>query len=198
MKINYTGQAAFTPAQQKKLDARYAKLAKLLDRGGERSARVILTAQRHLQRAEITVKYYDHDLVGLSSDSDTFQAVYTAIDKLEKQILKHRDKWRDTKRTGDAKAALLKEPASAKKAVPAKASGKAKTAAKAAAKPDGKGVDKRVYKVNNKNQRKPMTVEEAMLEFQGDSNYMVYRDADSDRMHVLVKRNDGHFDLIES
>jgi len=197
MKINYTGQAAFTPAQQKKLDARYAKLAKLLDRGGERSARVVLTAQRHLQRAEITVKYYDHDLVGLSSESDTFQAVYIAIDKLEKQILKHRDKWRDTKRTGDAKAALLKEPASAKKAAPAKSAGKAKAAK--AAKPVGKAAaDQRVYKVNSKNQRKPMTVEEAMLEFQGDSNYMVYRDADSDRMHVLVKRNDGHFDLIES
>lgn len=197
MKISYTGQAAFTPMQQKKLDARYAKLAKLLDRGGERSARVVLTSQRHLQRAEITVKYYDHDLVGLSSESDTFQAVYNAIDKLEKQILKHRDKWRDTKRTGDAKAALLKEPASAKKAAPAKAAAKAKAAK--AAKPDGKAAaDKRVYKVNSKNQRKPMTVEEAMLEFQGDSNYMVYRDADSDRMHVLVKRNDGHFDLIES
>ncbi|MBL8219071.1 MAG: HPF/RaiA family ribosome-associated protein [Bryobacterales bacterium] len=197
MKISYTGQAAFTPMQQKKLDARYAKLAKLLDRGGERSARVVLTSQRHLQRAEITVKYYDHDLVGLSSESDTFQAVYNAIDKLEKQILKHRDKWRDTKRTGDAKAALLKEPASAKKAAPAKAAAKAKAAK--AARPDGKAAaDKRVYKVNSKNQRKPMTVEEAMLEFQGDSNYMVYRDADSDRMHVLVKRNDGHFDLIES
>ncbi len=195
MKINYTGQAAFTPVQQKKLDAKYAKLAKLLDRGGERNARVILTAQRHLQRAEITVKYYDHDLVGLSTDPDAFQAVFTAIEKLEKQILKHRDKWRDTKRTGAAKAALLAEPAAAKKAAPAKAAAKKK----AAAKPDGKAAaEKRVYKVNSKSQRKPMTVEEAMLEFQDNSNYMVYRDADSDRLHVLVKRNDGHFDLIES
>jgi putative sigma-54 modulation protein len=195
MKINYTGQAAFTPFQQKKLDGKYAKLAKLLDRGGERKAHVILKAQRHLQRAEITVKYYDHDLVSFSSDSDTFTAVCNAIDKLETQILKHRDKWRDTKRTGDAKAALLKEPAAPKKeaqsAKPAKA--------KAAAKVDGKAAaDKRVYKVNRKNQNKPMTVEEAMLEIDGSSNYMVYRDADSDRVHVLVKRQDGHFDLIES
>ncbi|MBS1825602.1 MAG: ribosome-associated translation inhibitor RaiA [Acidobacteria bacterium] len=195
MKINYTGQAAFTPMQQKKLDAKYAKLAKLLDRGGERKARVILTAQRHLQRAEITVKYYDHDLVGLSSDSDTFTAVFNAIEKLEKQILKHRDKWRDTKRTGDAKAALLKEPAAAKKVEAAKPAAKAKAAPKV----DGKAAAaKRVYKVNRKSQNKPMTVEEAMLEIQADSNYMVYRDADSDRVHVLVKRNDGHFDLIES
>lgn len=195
MKINYTGQAAFTPVQQKKLDAKYAKLAKLLDRGGERKAHVILTAQRHLQRAEITVKYYDHDLVGLSSDSDTFTAVFNAIEKLEKQILKHRDKWRDTKRTGDAKAALLKEPPAAKKAQAAKPAAKAKAVSKA----DGKAsAEKRVYKVNRKSQNKPMTVEEAMLEIQADSNYMVYRDADSDRMHVLVKRSDGHFDLIES
>lgn len=194
MKITYTGQAAFTSVQQKKLDAKYAKLSKLLDRGGERAAHVILTAQRHLQRAEITVKYYDHDLVGLSSDSDGFQAVSTAIEKLEKQIIKHRTKWRDTKRTGAAKAALLVPPAAAKKAEAAKPAPKAK----AAAKPDGKAADKRVYKVNSKNQKKPMTVEEAMLEFQDTKGYMVYRDADSDRVHVLVKRTDGHFDLIES
>ncbi|MBL8174385.1 MAG: sigma 54 modulation/S30EA ribosomal C-terminal domain-containing protein, partial [Bryobacterales bacterium] len=164
-----------------------------------RNARVILTAQRHLQRAEITVKYYDHDLVGLSSNSDAFQAVFEAIEKLEKQILKHRDRWRDTKRTGAAKAALLAEPAPAKKA-PAKGKpAPAKAKAKAAPKPDGKAAAKRVYKVNSKNQRKPMTVEEAMLEFQDNTgNYMVYRDADSDRTHVLVKRDDGHFDLIES
>lgn len=194
MKINYTGQVAFTPVQQKKLDAKYAKLAKLLDRGGERAAHVILTAQRHLQRAEITVKYYDHDLVGASANGDAFQAVFTAVEKLEKQILKHRTKWRDTKRTGDAKAALLAPPAAA-----AKAAAKPKAAkSKAAAKPDGKAADKRVYKVSGKHQKKPITVEEAMLEFDEKKGYVVYRDADSDRLHILVRRNDGHFDLIES
>ena len=50
----------------------------------------------------------------------------------------------------------------------------------------------------NQNRRKPMTLEEAVLEMDGDRNYMVYRDAESDRVQVLVKRRDGHFDLIEA
>jgi hypothetical protein len=29
-------------------------------------------------------------------------------------------------------------------------------------------------------------------------DYMVYRDAGTDRVSVLVRRRDGHFDLVES
>jgi putative sigma-54 modulation protein len=113
------------------------------------------------------------------------------VEKIEKQILRLREKWRDTKRTPEAKAKL-----SADVPPPApKTAAKPKTKAKSA-KPDGNA--KQVFKVNHKSQRKPMTVEEAMLEIDDQSGYMVYRDADSDRVHVLVKRSDGHFDLIES
>jgi ribosomal subunit interface protein len=193
MKINYTGLVAFTPFQQRKLTAKYAKLAKLLDRGGERAAHVILTAQRHLQRAEITVKYYDHDLVGLGSHTDAFQAILTAVDKLEKQLLKKQTKWRDVKRTAAGKAALLASPVD--KAEKPKASAKPK----ASPKPPAASSETRVFKVNNKQRKKPMTMEEAVLVFEDNGKgYMVYRDSDSDRLHVLVKRSDGHFDLIES
>lgn len=196
MKITYTGQAAFSPPQQKKLDAKFAKLGKLLDRGGEREAHVILTNQRHLNRAEITVRYYDHPLVGVGANSDTLTAINDALEKVEKQIIRLRTKWRDTKRTPEAKTKLASEAPVAKKSA-AKPEAKPKPKAKAAAKPVEDG-DKRIFKVNHKSQRKPMTVDEAVLEFDESRDYMVYRDADSDKLNVLVKRRDGHYDLIES
>ena len=42
-----------------------------------------------------------------------------------------------------------------------------------------------------------MTIDEALLEMENDRDYLVYRDADSDRLSVLMRRRDGHFDLVE-
>jgi putative sigma-54 modulation protein len=197
MKITYTGQATFSPPQQKKLDVKYAKLGKLLDRGGEKEAHVILTNQRHLNRAEMTARYYDHSLVGVGANSDLFTAISEAVEKVEKQIIRLRTKWRDTKRTPEAKTALTKETPAAKKAT-SKVDAKPKSKAKAAAKPVADADEKRIFKVNHKSQRKPMTVDEAVMEFDESRDYMVYRDADSDKLSVLVKRRDGNYDLIES
>jgi len=43
-----------------------------------------------------------------------------------------------------------------------------------------------------------MTLEEALIEMETDRDYMVYRDADKGCVTMLVRRRDGHFDLIES
>jgi ribosomal subunit interface protein len=93
MKITYTGKEALTPAENGKIEAKFAKLAKLLDApSGEREAHVILAEQRHLKRAEITIQYHDHRLFGEESAADAFTAISTAIEKMEKQILKLREK----------------------------------------------------------------------------------------------------------
>ncbi len=42
-----------------------------------------------------------------------------------------------------------------------------------------------------------MTLEEALLEIGDTRDYMVYRDAVTDRIAVLIRRRDGHFDLVE-
>ena len=100
MKITYTGrQVELAPAQLKKLEARFAKIGKLLDGKRECEAHVILSLERHLHHAEATVNYFNHQLVGLGSSTDLFTAIHSAAEKLEKQAVKARTKWRDTKRT---------------------------------------------------------------------------------------------------
>lgn len=178
MKITYTGrQVELKPAQQKKLEAEFSKIGKLLDGRREAEAHVILSLERHLHHAEATVNYYGHQLAGLGSSNDLFTAIHSAAEKLGKQAVKAREKWRDTKRT-PRKADAAVEP----EAVPAE--------------PEAKP-EQRIYRVNHHEKRKPMTLDEALLDMDKSRDYLVYRDADSGKTAVLVRRRDGHFDLIE-
>jgi len=181
MKITYTGrQVELAPAQLKKLEARFAKVGKLLDGRRECEAHVILSLERRLHQVEVTVNYYNHQLVGIGSNGDLFTAIHTAIEKLEKQAVKTRTKWRDTKRT-PRKAGEEPAPAGAPEL-------------EAETETENEG---RVFRVNHHQKRKPMTLEEALLEMDKDRSYLVYRDAETDRISVLVRRRDGNFDLVE-
>jgi hypothetical protein len=44
---------------------------------------------------------------------------------------------------------------------------------------------------------KPLTEEEAVLMIESDEQYLVYRDARTQRLSVLLRRSDGNFDLVE-
>jgi len=100
MKITWAGRhIELSPAQSERLNAEFDKIGKLLDNGmGEASAHVVLSHERHLNNVEITVPYHNHELVGEGSDADLFHAIHMAAGKLEKQALKVREKWRDSKR----------------------------------------------------------------------------------------------------
>lgn len=201
MKVTYKGMPhALPPKVQQKLDGKFAKLAKLLDGRGEREAHVIVTQERRMCCAEITLQFHDHKLVGNGSDADLFSALSVALEKLDSQAVKQRAKWRTTHRRngpGVGRAGAGEDvrgdqrPEVAAK-VPAAAS------ASRARESDGK----RIFRVNGVGRRKPMTLDEALLEMDKNRDYLVYRDADRDdegqSLSVLVRRRDGHFDLIES
>jgi len=179
MKITYTGrQVELAPAQLKKLEARFAKVGKLLDGREERDAHVVLSLERKTHKAEATINYYGQQLVGLGSSADLFTAINEATEKLEKQSLKARAKWRDSKRTPRKPAS----EAETEKAVPAEAAGEP---------------SQQIHKVKPAAKHKPMTVEEAVIEMDATKNYLVYRDAQTDKISVLLRRKDGHFDLVE-
>ena len=195
MKITYTGrQVELAPAQTKKLQARFSKIGKLLDGRRECEAHVILSLERHLHHAVATVNYYNHQLAGLGSSTDLFTAIHSAAEKLEKQALKTREKWRDTKRAPHEE---VTEPAAAPAAAakPAKVRGRKVVAKTMAELPEA---EQQVYKVDHHKKRKPMTVEEAVLDLDKTRDYVVYRDADTGKTVVLIRRRDGHLDMVEA
>src|SRR5436190_19559214 len=114
MKITFTGRKVeVAPAQLKKLEARFSKIGKLLDGKRECEAHVILSVERHLHSAEVTINYYSHQLVGLGSNADLFTAIHAAAEKLEKQVVKARTKWRDSKRSPHKEASEVETEAPA-------------------------------------------------------------------------------------
>jgi len=182
MKIAYTGTPAeLLPKQKAKLEAKLEKCLKRLERRGEKEVHVILSRQRHLHKVEITAHAYDRDLAGAGSDADLAIAMSDAIEKLEKQVVRMQEKFRDGHRVVQAKGVLAATPVKTAKVV--------KTVVR---KPP------QVFAVNSLDGRKPMTVEEAMLEIGSTENYLMFRDARTDKPSVLMRRPDGHFDLIET
>jgi putative sigma-54 modulation protein len=176
MQVSYTGiHQELPPKIQSKLDAKFSKLSKLLDSRGEHKAHVVVSHQKRSFRAEVTVQFYDRQFVGIGTHTDLFTALSAALEKLDTQAVKQRGKWREThRRNGSSPApapASAPEPADSKR--------------------------KRVFRTGA-GSRKPITLEEAMLEVEKDRDYLAYRDAESERIHVLIRRRDGHFDLIES
>lgn len=188
MKLTYTGrQVELAPAQLKKIESRFSKIGKLLDGKEEREAHVTLSIERHLHHAEITVNFHSQQMVGIGSDGDLFTAINAAADKLEKQAIKTREKWRDGKRT----------PRKAEQTDVAEESAGGVVAAEVADEEE-EATTGQVFRVNHLQKRKPMTLDEALLEMENDHDYLVYRDADTDHVAVLIRRRDGNFDLIEA
>lgn len=194
MKLIYSGKTKqFTPEIEEKISAKLAKLGKFLEQRGEREAHVCHQVERRLHKVEIIVNFHDHAMVGAGVDADLDIASNQAIEKLEKQAVKLRTRWRDTHR-------------GARAVPPSKANWNGSVAENEnlpAAKPsksrnNGGATNPRVFRVDYSEDRKPMTLEEAVMEMEKDLDYVVYRDSDHNCLSVLIRRPDGNFDLIES
>jgi putative sigma-54 modulation protein len=197
MKVTYTGKTKeFTAKLEKKTQEKLTKLGKMIEQRGEREAHIVHQVERHLHKVEIKVNFYDHALVGAAADSDLAMSVAQAVERLEKQIVKARTKWRDTHRdpksTREQKELVAgkTETAAAQKPRASKPNGKALPPTSA------KGLPK-VYRVAHSKGQKPMTLEEAVIAMEQGADYVVYRDPEKSRLTVLLRRRDGNFDLVE-
>jgi putative sigma-54 modulation protein len=203
MKVSYTGIKSGLPAKlQDKLDIKFAKLSKLVDGRGEKQAHVVVTSERYLHKAEITLHVHNHQLVGIGSDSDVFKAMSAALDRIEKQAAKEGAKWRGTVRRSDsikvvsAKDAELGalKPVALRKLAP----GNAAAGNNGQARRTPASSNARVFRPNQHERGKPITLEEALLEMEDGRDYVAYRDADKQVVCMLIRRRDGHYDLIET
>ncbi len=193
MKVIYSGKTKdFTPDVEKKVELKLAKLGKMIEQRGEKSAQVLHRQERRLHKVEIRSNFYDHALLGTGEDADLMTAICEAIEKMEKQIVKLRNRWRDTHR--DVKSQRAQKESAGEIAVAEE------TAPPATAKRNGNGrsLNPRVFRVTPDGDAKPMTLEEAILVMRKDLDYLVYRDLDRSSLSVLLRRRDGHFDLIEA
>jgi hypothetical protein len=126
-------------------------------------------------------------LVGLGSGSDLLTALTNAMDHVEEQLRDAREKFRDTRR--EPKDRTMAGGSSVEALMEVQAPEAVDEADEANA--------PKVFRVDHHERRKPMTLDEAMIAIDG-RGYVVYRDTDKQCVSVLIRREDGNFDLIES
>ena len=197
MNVHYTGrQVELSDAQKKKLEARFQKVQRILGNRHEPEAHVVLSQERHLNVAEVTLNFRHHTMVVECSGTDLFQVVQEAAEKLEKQIIRSKDRWREKKRRSRP---MREWGVPQENSAPAgKGNGglalPVRTAPRRSHRPGA--ASSRIFRASPA--AKPLTIEEAILEMeQEDRDCVVYQDAQKGRLSVLFRRRDGNLELVE-
>jgi len=197
MNVEYFGkQYEITPAVRKEVESGLGKLTKIL--GDNFKSKVILTAERHRNIAEITVTRRRGHLVGLAQASDMVVAVNQALEHIETQALRHNGRRRTTHRKPKDKSwtapveadaeAQISVGATAATAVPVVVHKFPATARTSEA---------HLVRSQDSVALRPMTIEEAVKECEfRDRDVFVFRDAKG-KVKVLHRRKDGKIELIE-
>ena len=173
MVVEFTGrQVQIAPRVRAMAERKIAKLAKVLP--GMTHVRVVLAADKHRQRAEVTVHSPHLDLVANEAAADAAAAVSAVIDKVTRQAQRHKAKLREGKRGASIRATPVRAPAAAPaETVP------------------------RVVR-SRRFVAKLMTLDAASrLVGAGGDGAVVFRDHSAKRIHVLFRRRDGNLGLIE-
>lgn len=176
MRVEYTGrQIEITPAIREFTEDHLRKIRKIL--GEMIEVHAILTVEKYRHTAEINLKSRTFKINGVEETHDMYTSIDAVLEKIERQALKHKGK----------KIAKKRKPANALSAATAPAVEPA----------SGSSEAPRVIKTKSF-AAKPMTVEEAVQEVSSSKNeFIVFRNAESERVNVVYRRRDGNFGLIE-
>ncbi|MDY6862509.1 MAG: ribosome-associated translation inhibitor RaiA [Thermodesulfobacteriota bacterium] len=137
---------------------------------------VILSIEKHRNITEIILSADKTRLTSKEETDDMYRSIDSAVDKVERQLKKYREKLTDHKshtneltwRNEEISSQSLK--------------------------------DEKVPQVikTDKFFVKPMTLEEATMQMDlSDNNFLVFIEAKSEKVEVIYRRNDGNYGLIE-
>ena len=175
MIIEYSGRHIdVTPALKTHTEEHFNKIAHAFD-GKAIKAHVVLDIERAKHRCEIIVNWRNETLTATSSSADMYLSISQAVGKIEKQALKLKKKVIDKSHRARRASTIAQD-------------GTDVTPAPAGAR----------IVVSNGYEVKPVTVDEAtMLLEERDEGFVVFRNAEHQRVSVLYKRRDGNYGLIE-
>ena len=175
MQISFTGrQMDIPPGLRQYTEKRLRSLTRFLRDGTD--IHVILTAEKHRRMAEITLNVRDHTLVGVEETTDALCAIQGALNKLKRQIVRFLERRRTRKRRPKPTSAILLNVL-------------------APARTDH--LEREILET----ERRPLkflTVEEAVADPDlRRRGIIVFRNAETDRVNVLYRRENGNLTLVE-
>jgi ribosome hibernation promoting factor len=138
------------------------------------TAHFVLSFENNQNKVELVMHVPKHNLKSETSEKDMYLAIDNAVDKMEQQVKKMKDKWSDhhkksLKESSHFVYANLIEKRNDKKTVKIK----------------------RIL-------AEDMTVREALDRFDEiNKPYLIFKNEETDRVNVLVKKDKDHYKLIE-
>ncbi len=164
-----------TPALHDYVEKKVGRVTKYFNTVGEITVLLTVTKGRHI--VEVTVPVEGILLRGEESTMDMYTSIDLVIEKLERQIRKHKTKLERRFRNGGFRM----EP----------------TAAPAPAGGTDSGEEYPVVKTK-RFAVKPMDVQEAIMQMNLiNHEFFVFRDAKTEEVNVVYRRKDGNYGLIE-
>jgi len=175
MKISVTFRNSEGEAWQREyVEDRLKKLEKYIDYPVD--ARVILSVEKFRNTAEINLMANGLSINGREEGKDMHLAIDNAIEKIERQLKKRRDKVRGFKAIPSRSGAFGEESQAEE------------------------GEDTHEAKVveTRKMVLKPMSIDDAVMEMETTKNrFVIYRDSSTENINVIYRREDGNFALLE-
>jgi putative sigma-54 modulation protein len=162
--------------QREYLDEKLKKLKKYVDNPVE--ARVVLSVEKFRNVAEINLSANGLNVNAKEEEKDMHTAIDNAIEKIERQLKKYKEKVREHKNNS-----LREERIETRERISEDLEDL--TA--------GKVVEVRKLVL------KPMSVEDVVMEMETTKNrFVVYRDSATENISVMYRREDGYYTLIET
>lgn len=151
------------------------KLRKILSKDELLDIAVTLVQERHLFKAELLVHNRNSRLYAIEKTPDVFKSIHAVIDKMEKQIRRHKGKLMGRKRKAPVRAQQLTANMAPERVL-----------------------TPRVIRAR-KQDIKPMSQEEAVMQLDARQEpFLIFRNIKSDRINVLFRRKDGNYGIIDS
>lgn len=179
MNISFTFKN-FEPSEhlRKYAQRRFEKLARFVNKADNLEMTVKLAVDKFRHKAEVQFAGDNMNFSAVESSEDMYSTVDMVLDKLEAQIKKHREKIKGKRHQGPAKDFSMEAPP----APPARHEGT----------PNKVSIEREDFWA------KPIFPEDAALEIeQGEYEFMVFVNANDDRINILYRRKNGTFGLID-
>jgi len=144
--------------------------------GTPAEAAVVLSLEKRRHTAEITLNIDGITINAKEVTEDMYSSIDLAVDKLERQVKKHKEKIKDHKpgeRERTARYNIL------------------------SAQPDEQALRGRIIKTESVF-IKPMSIDEAIMQIDVmNSDFMIFTNAETQKVTVIYRRRDGNLGLIE-
>ncbi|MGH7410202.1 MAG: ribosome hibernation-promoting factor, HPF/YfiA family [Candidatus Methylomirabilis sp.] len=177
MQLTFTGRnLEITEALRRYAEEKVVRLQKFVDQ--ITSAHVILSIEKHRQIAEVTLRVRELTIRGEESSDDLYCAIDLVVDKIERQIVRYKEKIVGHSGRGLGRSQPRGETSSAEAELFSE---------------DGPRIVK-----TKRFAVKPLSPDEAVVQMNLlGHNFFVFRNARTEEVNVLYRRQDGNYGLIE-